>query len=118
MITQCTGQRSRMLILAVSATGLAAAAAIAADAFLGPPVAAAGPAAVGGAQGVIDMLTSEGYRVIVTKVGGRDIEDCTVRSILTQSPVQHLRTSDIRQAPAREQEPPDFKMAYVTLNCA
>ncbi|WP_139361797.1 MULTISPECIES: hypothetical protein [unclassified Mycobacterium] len=118
MITQCAGQRSRMPVLAVSATGFAAAAVIAADALFGSVVAVAGPAAVGGAQGVIDMLTSEGYRVIVTKVGGRDIEDCTVRSILTQSPVHHLHTSDIRPAPARGQEPPDFKMAYVTLNCA
>ncbi|MFD6198790.1 hypothetical protein ACFWE3_19020 [Mycobacteriaceae bacterium NPDC060252] len=118
MTRQCAGQRARMLIRAVSATGLVTAAVIAADAFPGSPVAVAGPAAVGGAQGVIDMLSAEGYRVIVTKVGGRDIEDCTVRSILTQSPVQHLHASDIRPAPAREQEPADFKMAYVTLNCA
>ncbi|TDZ90617.1 hypothetical protein CCUG62472_03870 [Mycobacteroides salmoniphilum] len=118
MISQCTGQRRRMLVRVVSATGLVTAAVFAAEAVAGSPVAAAGPAAVGGAQGVINMLTSEGYRVIVTKVGGRDIEDCTVRSILTQTPVQHLHTSDIRPAPARDPEPPDFKIAYVTLNCA
>lgn len=118
MIGKSAVQPLSARVRVVSTTGLVAATMLAANAVTGSPVATAGPAAVGGAQGVIDMLTSEGYRVIVTKVGGRDIEDCTVRSIFTQSPVQHLHTSDIRPAPAREPEPPDFKIAYVTLNCA
>ncbi|WP_157997679.1 hypothetical protein [Mycobacteroides stephanolepidis] len=61
-----------MLVRVVSSTGLIAAAVITAVTLTESALATAGPAAVGGAQGVIDMLTSEGYRVIVTKMGGRD----------------------------------------------
>ncbi|WP_423488877.1 hypothetical protein [Mycobacteroides sp. PCS013] len=118
MITECTVHSAKALVRAVSSAGLVAVAASTAVFLTQSPLAAAGPAAVGGAQGVIDMLTSEGYRVIVTKTGGRDIEDCTVRSILTQTPVRHQHKSDIRPAPARDGEAPDYKIAYVTLNCA
>ncbi|MFV8311225.1 hypothetical protein [Mycobacteroides chelonae] len=118
MITECTVQGVKTLIRVVSSAGFLAAAVITAVVLTEPPLAAAGPAAVGGAQGVIDMLTSEGYRVIVTKTGGRDIEDCTVRSVFTQTPVQHQHTSDIRPSPGRDGEAPDYKIAYVTLNCA
>lgn len=114
MITECTVHSAKALVRAVSSAGFVAVAVF----LTQSPLAAAGPAAVGGAQGVIDMLTSEGYRVIVTKTGGRDIEDCTVRSILTQTPVRHQHTSDVRPAPARDGEAPDYKIAYVTLNCA
>ncbi|MEC4833211.1 hypothetical protein R2362_27295 [Mycobacteroides chelonae] len=79
MITEYTVHCVKALVRAVSSAGFVAVAASTAVFLTQSPLAAAGPAAVGGAQGVIDMLTSEGYRVIVTKTGGRDIEDCTVR---------------------------------------
>ncbi|BAY00139.1 MULTISPECIES: hypothetical protein [Mycobacteroides] len=75
----------------------------------------AGPAA--DPDSVINDLKSNGYRVIVTKVGSDHPSQCTVQGVSQQSGVQNVQPGrNMRNQPTTVPTTGQ-KVAYVTLAC-
>ncbi|OHU26766.1 hypothetical protein BKG76_07145 [Mycobacteroides franklinii] len=83
----------------------------------GASVALAAPSGSGDANAVINDLQSNGYRVIVSKVGSGDLSNCTVQSVTQGSPVGDVQPA--RDAKNKPTSAPtmDSKVARVTLSC-
>lgn len=80
-------------------------------------VALAGPSGSGDANAVINDLKSNGYRVIVTKVGSDHPSQCTVQGVSQQSAVQNVQPGrNMRNQPTTVPTAGQ-KVAYVTLAC-
>ncbi|SIK10857.1 Uncharacterised protein [Mycobacteroides abscessus subsp. abscessus] len=76
-------------------------------------VAVAGPGADADADAVINELWAQGYRVIVTKIGGGDSPSCAIKSVARQSPITDV-------PPNRDMQNKlvvTSKVARVTLLC-
>ncbi|OHU21395.1 hypothetical protein BKG76_12185 [Mycobacteroides franklinii] len=75
----------------------------------------AGPAS--DPESVISDLKSNGYRVIITKVGSEHPSECTVQGVSQQSSVQNVQPGrNMRNQPTTVPSVGQ-KVAYVTLAC-
>ncbi len=100
----------KLAITALTATGLTAA-----TLALAAPASAAPSAGGGSAQDTIKHLQSQGYTVIVTRVGGGPMSACTVADV--RNPTAATRTG--RMGPGNTFQTVTLsKTIDVTLNCA
>ncbi|MGH3726097.1 MAG: hypothetical protein ACRDUS_18465 [Mycobacterium sp.] len=75
----------------------------------------AGPAA--DPDSVINDLKSNGYRVIITKVGSDHPSQCTVQGVTQQSAVQNVQPGRNMRNQPTTMPSAGQKVAYVTLSC-
>lgn len=66
---------------------------------------------------VINELKSNGYRVIITKVGSEHPSQCTVQGVSQQSGVQNVQPGRNMRNQSTTVPTAGQKVAYVTLAC-
>lgn len=101
---------SKMRNIAMKSVGIAAA--IGAISLGAAAPAMASDTVLGSAQQTINRLQSEGYRVIVNKVGNGSLDRCSVKSV---RPGQSV--TEVQRLPRSAQEVVKYRTVHVDVGC-